>query len=411
MGPKLLLAIHNAYTDNTSGAARSMRTIVEWLAASGFQCEVICTARFDAKPPESIAAHLESLEITPARETLPRRLSKSGAAPLPALSFELAGVPVTMLLTRHNRAESIDRGEFEQMSNLIKHRLKNAPPDLLLTYGSHGVVLEFMRQASQRGIPTIFSLRNYGYEDPGWFTWASQILTCSPYLSGYYRETTGIESEGIVSPINWQDVLSNEESRSFVTFVNPSLAKGAALFARLADMLGSRRPDIPILVVQSAADAASLNSIPGIDFSQYPQIMAAPPVPRPREFFELTRIMLVPSVFAEPFGRVAAEALINGVPPIVSDRGSLPETVGDAGVVLPIPEWINPDNIKVPDENEVKPWFDAVCDIWDNDERYKALSEKGRQEAERLYSEDALKARYLAFFQRVLSEGPSVASR
>ena len=65
-----------------------------------------------------------------------------------------------------------------------------------------------------------------------------------------------------------------------MTFVNPSLHKGLLLFARLADMLGSRRPDIPILVVQSGHSGGSLSAIPGIDFSRYPQIMAAPPVPK-----------------------------------------------------------------------------------------------------------------------------------
>ena len=44
-------------------------------------------------------------------------------------------------------------------------------------------------------------------------------------------------------------------------------------------MLGSRRPDIPILVVQSGQSGGSLNAIPGLDFTKYPQIMAAPPVP------------------------------------------------------------------------------------------------------------------------------------
>ena len=55
----------------------------------------------------------------------------------------------------------------------------------------------------------------------------------------------------------------------------------------------------------------SLNAIPGIDFASYPQIMAAPPVPTPADYFALTRILLVPSVWEEPFGRVAAEAMIN----------------------------------------------------------------------------------------------------
>src|SRR5439155_26148293 len=125
---------------------------------------------------------------------------------------------------------------------------------------------------------------------------------------------------------------------------NPSAHKGLLLFARFADMLGSRRPDIPILVVQSGHTGGSLNAIPGIDFSGYPQIMAAPPVPKPADYFALTRILVVPSVWEEPFGRVAAEAMINGIPPLVSARGSLPDVIGGdfsrggGGRVLPIPD-------------------------------------------------------------------------
>ena len=121
----------------------------------------------------------------------------------------------------------------------------------------------------------------------------------------------GLVSTPIEPPLDWSSVLAPAESRAFVTFVNPSPHKGLLLFARLADMLGSRRPDIPILVVQSGHSGGSLNAIPGLDFSRYPQIMAAPPVPAPADYFALTRILVVPSVWEEPFGRVAAEAMIN----------------------------------------------------------------------------------------------------
>ena len=107
------------------------------------------------------------------------------------------------------------------------------------------------------------------------------------------------------------------------------------LFARLADMLGSRRPDIPILVVQSGHSGGSLNAIPGIDFSRYPQIMAAPPVPTPADYFALTRILVVPSVWDEPFGRVAAEAMINAIPPLVSDRFESPRQNGITSSQIP----------------------------------------------------------------------------
>ncbi len=396
---RVLMAVHNAFTDTTSGAARSMRTIVEWLASEGCECRVLCTARFDARAPASIEEHLASLGIEARPAEVPRRLIRSGAAGRPVLAFECGGVPVTMVLTRHNDWRSPDAEEAEQLVNLCRHILREFRPHILLSYGPHGAVQEMLRLARRHGVRTVFSVRNYGYEDRRWFAHADSVLACSPYLARYYRDRSGVECTGIPSPIRWEDVLAPEESRTFVTFVNPSLEKGAALFARLADMLGSRRPDIPVLVVQSAADASSLNSIPGIDFSRYPQIMAAPPVPRPADFFELTRILLVPSVFHEPFGRVAAEALIDGIPPVVSDRGALPETVAEAGIVLPLPDWLTPSVIRIPDPDEVEPWYEAVCSLWDDDEDYSRRSALARQVASRLYAEEPLRQRYLTYFR------------
>jgi glycosyltransferase involved in cell wall biosynthesis len=55
-----------------------------------------------------------------------------------------------------------------------------------------------------------------------------------------------------------------------------------------------------------------------------------------------TRALLAPSLWQEPAGRVAAEALLNGIPPQVSDRGGLRETCNGAGFYLPIPPEITP---------------------------------------------------------------------
>ena len=95
-------------------------------------------------------------------------------------------------------------------------------------------------------------------------------------------------------------------------------------------------------------------------------------------------MLLVPSVWDEPFGRVAAEAMINGIPPLVSDRGSLPQVVGGdyaaggSGFVRPIPDWLQPTTQKLPSAAEVTPWFDAVCDLWDDPELYASAAECGR---------------------------------
>ena len=170
------------------------------------------------------------------------------------------------------------------------------------------------------------------------------------------------------------------------------------MFARLADMLGSRRPDIPILVVQSATSGGRLNDIPGIDFGRYPHIMAAPATKQPADYFALTKLLLVPSVFHEPFGRVAAEALINGIPPLVSDRGSLPDTVRGAGRVLPLPVWLTPDSTELPTIEEAQPWFDAVSALWDDVREYAEASAAARETATRVYSEAVMRKRYLDYF-------------
>jgi glycosyltransferase involved in cell wall biosynthesis len=402
---RILLAIHNAYTDHTSGAAQSMRILMQWMAQAGHDVRVLGTARFDAKPPASIQQHLAEHGISPRRRPPSKAFLRSvkRVANLgpgrPTLDFTLNDVAVTMLLTRAPRNTPADQFEAKQFVVLLDQILDEFEPDVLVTYGAHPVVQEALRHAQERGALSVFTLRNYGYEDRKYYEHVDHVFTTSPYLTDVYRERIGLRSVGIDSPIEWTDVEAPEEMRRFVTFVNPSLHKGSMLFARLADMLGSARPDIPILVVQSATTAGRLNAIPGLDFTKYPHIMAAPATPRPADFFALTRILLVPSTFAEPFGRVAAEALINGIPPLVSDRGALPQTVDRGGVVLPLPDWLTPKTEQLPSVEETRPWFEAVCELWDDPVRYQEASARARATADERYAETVMRRRYCDYFE------------
>jgi glycosyltransferase involved in cell wall biosynthesis len=399
---RVLLAIHNAYTDNTSGAAHSIRILMNWLSEGGHECRVLSTARFDATPPASIDEHLAQLGVPLKRKPASRAFIRSVRKPAnvmvgrPTVDFTLGTVPVTTLLTRHNRTP--DRVESEQFLFLLDETFESFRPDMLLCYGSHPVVLEAMRRARRRGVITVFTLRNHGYNDRHVYDDVDHVFTTSPYLSEVYREKIGLNSTGIPSPIDWSDVVATEGVHSFLTFVNPSPGKGSLVFARLADMLGSRRPDIPIVVVQSAFGAGSLNTIPGLDFAKYPHIMAAPPLPRPADFFALTKILLVPSVYPESFGRVAAEALVNGIPPLVSDRGALPETVAGAGRVIPLPATLTVSSSDLPSTEAIEPWFDSVCELWDDATAYEEASRRARETAAQLYAEPILRRRYLDYF-------------
>jgi glycosyltransferase involved in cell wall biosynthesis len=176
-------------------------------------------------------------------------------------------------------------------------------------------------------------------------------------------------------------------------------------------MLGLRRPDIPVLVVQSGQSGGSLNAIRGLDFSKYPQIMAAPATDTPAAFFALTRILLVPSVWEEPFGRVAAEAMINRVPPLVSNRGSLPDVLGGdfskggGGRVLPLPDWMTTKSTRLPSEREIEPWFEAVCALWDDATLYETMAARARQIADARYSEHVSRQRHVEYFTSLNAEG------
>jgi glycosyltransferase involved in cell wall biosynthesis len=270
-------------------------------------------------------------------------------------------------------------------------------------------------------VTTVFALRSFGYNEPKFFENVDHVFTCSPFLTDLYRRKVGLMSTPIAPPIEWSTVVAPTESRAFVTFVHPAPHKGLLVFARLADMLGSRRPDIPILVVQSGQSGGSLNAIRGIDFSKYPQIMASPAVETPADYFALTRILLVPSVWDEPFGRVAAEAMINAIPPIVSDRGSLSQVVGGdfseggGGRVLSLPSWLTYKSTRVPGERDVESWYEAVCGLWDDPSLYQAIALRARHLAEARYGEETSRRVHVGYFTSLrpggrVIEGPAGSS-
>jgi glycosyltransferase involved in cell wall biosynthesis len=402
---RFLLVNNHCISDPTAGVTQSLRTIMGWLQDAGHTCHILTTARFESPVTFTIDQHLRACgaDLSPLaddRRSTRRRRDRQ----TPVVRYTASGVPVTLLMTRHNDESRPDRREAARFESLAARLVDELAPDQVIACNAHPMIQRVMALARRRGITTAYALRGFGYYERRWFEHVDHAFTCSQYLTDLYREKVGLASTPIEPPIDWSTVVAPADSRAFVTFVHPAPHKGLLLFARLADMLGARRPDIPILVVQSGQSGGSLNAIPGIDFSKYPQIMAAPAVPQPADYFALTRILLVPSVWDEPFGRVAAEAMINRVPPIVSNRGSLPQVVGGdyaeggGGRVRPIPDWMTFDSTTLPSEREVEPWFDAVRELWDDRTLYDAVAARARAIADARYSEDVSRRKHVDYF-------------
>jgi glycosyltransferase involved in cell wall biosynthesis len=405
---RFLLINNHCISDPIAGVTQSLRTIVEWLADAGHDCRVLTTARFESAVTFTIDEHLARLGVPASALASPARSRDSKpstrAASRPVVRYAVGHVPVTLLLTQHNDERRPDRAEAAQFLALFEQLLREGAPDVLIAANGHPMIFEALRDARRRGITTAFAVRGFGYDYRSYFADVDHVFTCSRFLSDVYREKIGLVSTPLEPPLDWSTVVAPVDSRAFVTYVNPAPHKGLFLFARLADMLGSRRPDIPVLVVQSGQSGGSLNTIPGFDFSRYPQLMAAPPVQTPAEYFALTRLLVVPSVWDEPFGRVAAEAMVNGIPPIVSNRGALPDvvdggaTLGSGGLVCPVPEWMTPTGTRIPTEQEIGPWFEAVSALWDDAELYASVGARGRSIADARYSEAVSRANHVEYF-------------
>jgi len=395
---RFLLINNHCISDSTAGVTQSLRTIMEWLADAGHACHILTTARFEGAVTFTIEDHLKAQGVM-------------HAAGQPVVQYAVKDVPVTLLLTRHNDESRPNRAETKQYLALVDRLLEDFAPDQLIACNGHPMIFEAMSRARARGIVTSFAVRGFGYYEARYFKDVDHAFTCSQFLTDVYRDKVGLVSTPLEPPLDWSSVVAPTESRAFVTFVNPSMHKGLYLFARLADMLGSRRPDIPILVVQSGHSGGSLTAIPGIDFSRYPQIMAAPPVPTPADYFALTRILVAPSVWDEPFGRVAAEAMINAIPPLVSNRGSLPHVVGGdfseggGGRVLPVPQWMTFETRKLPSEQEIEPWYEAVGRLWDDAALYSSMAARARSIAEERYGESASRTKHVDYFTSLKSGG------
>jgi glycosyltransferase involved in cell wall biosynthesis len=411
---RFLLANNHCISDPTAGVTQSLRTIMEWLADAGHTCHILTTARFESPVTFTIEDHLRAQGAEPPRTPVARagRSSKSRrTAGRPVVRYKVGSVPVTLLLTRHTDERRPDRAEAAQYLSLVDTLLHELAPDVLIACNGHPMIFESMQRARARGVTTAFAVRGFGYYERRYFADVDHVFTCSQYLTDVYREKVGLISTPIEPPIDWSAVVAPADARAFVTFVNPSRHKGLLLIARLADMLGSRRPDIPVLVVQSGQSGGALNDIPGIDFRNYPQIMAAPPVDAPAEYFALTRLLLVPSVWPEPFGRVAAEAMINGIPPLVANRGALPSVIGGdferggGGRVLPVPEWMTAESTAVPAESELEPWYAAISSLWDDAALYAAIAARARQIADERYREEVSRRKHVDYFTSLTPGG------
>jgi glycosyltransferase involved in cell wall biosynthesis len=396
---RLLFSSIHSYLDPSSGAAMATRELLELLAVRGMDCRVLSAGVLDYERETTLDDVFATLGL-PAQQ-VQAELSDGRSAKM--IDLTMNGVRVALVPTASSRAErSPDPREGASFLDLADQVFERFRPDVMLTYGGHPVSLELMRRARGRGIAVVFHLHNFGNRDRSAFANATTVLFPSEYSRAYHYRLLGLDGPVIPDPIPLDRVVAENPEPQYVTFINPQIPKGMSVFIRIAMELNRKRPDIPLLIVEGRGTSEALAQLP-VDLSGLSNLHRMANTPDPRDFYRVSRAVLVPSLWRESLGRVPMEALANGIPVLASDRGALPETLGNAGFVFNIPERYTPSSLEIPTAREVAPWVAAIERLWDDPEfeaRHRVLA---RTEARRW--EPARVAEQFEAFFRAFSPG------
>lgn len=213
-------------------------------------------------------------------------------------------------------------------------------PDVIVVQS--GVALARMVVASlDTGRPTAVYLHNVEtHQLGGRLVPDPQLLYLanSHFTAHRWRALAGLQCAVIPPVIRAENYLAGA-SGDKVLFVNPVPIKGVELMFALA----ARCPDLPFLVVESWNLEPAWRDWCRRRAQLLGNIEWLAPVDDMRPVYARSRLLLMPSVWEESFGRTAVEAQLNGMPVLASDRGALPEIVGNAGMVLdphaPVEQW------------------------------------------------------------------------
>jgi glycosyltransferase involved in cell wall biosynthesis len=399
----LLFVSFASYLDDANGASVASRAMMEALARRGFVTEVLCgplrEVNIEIDLPSFLTA--KGLRVNLRSDRSWNELAFRTQPQTPAhLLVYVNGVPIT-ILSGSTRPRAPGEEEQQDFLLLLEDACTRFKPEVVISYGGGSLIREVLRRAKARGAATVFSLHNLRYHDPTTFIDVDAVLVASHFAAKHYLAHLGLRCTVLPNLVDFPRALALNRLPTYVVFVNPTVEKGVGIFARIADELGRTRPDIPFLVVESKGTEADV-AASGLDLLAHGNVFFHEHTSDPRRFWRVARVCLLPSVVDENQPLVAIEAMINGVPVIGSNRGGIPETLGSAGSVVPVPDRLSPLARSLPTAEEVSPWVEAILELWDSPEVYEHASGRALLEARR-WAPETVEPLYEHFFKIVES--------
>jgi glycosyltransferase involved in cell wall biosynthesis len=369
--PRILWITRNCLVDHTSGASLDGREMLTQLVSRGYEIEILGATVFDAG------------EGTP---EVRRRLQKV-AKPTSLLRLPDGVLTHTLVKTASPKAEEMRLCEIDKLFSLYLDRLDRWQPDLVWIYGGRSLDLLVLAEAKRRKISTAFYLVNGSYTGSRWYEDIDLILTDSQATAKFYRRRLGVDVRPIGKFIPKDSFRAVSHERRHVTFINPRPAKGAYLVAQMALALEKRRPDIIFEVVESrglwrdALEAVSART--GTMRESLSNVVVTGNTSAMRPIYKRSRVLLSPSLWWESGNRVLVEAMLNGIPTIVTNRGGPPEMIGEGGITITLPkEFHKPPYKRLLNRGALASFTGVIERLYDDEVEYNRLADRALRVAE-----------------------------
>lgn len=199
---------------------------------------------------------------------------------------------------------------------------------------------------------------------------ADLIISNSNYMRDELLRKRHLNSVNIPPLIEANEAAgqATPSSREYITLVGLDPWKGGGLALKLAGAMPQRQF---LFVTGNRANSrllAQASRLDNIELAGWTDDMS--------EHYLRTRLIIMPSVWSEPFGRVAVEAGRFQIPTIATATGGLPEAIGNGGILLP-------------GESRKSAWAGAIESL-DDEAKYSHLASQAAEHARQFRPERIL---------------------
>lgn len=255
-----------------------------------------------------------------------------------------------------------DRAPAQAAAQMLE---RFGPSVAVVTSGSYAPLAEAFLAV---GTPTIVYLRDVEIADirgvlprgPG-----VRYVSNSRFNATRWAAVGGVKSV-VIPPLVRPERFRTATTRNCVLFVNPVPKKGVELAFRLAQ----DRSDISFEFVECWPLSKHARRRLLAQVSATPNVAWRPAQTDPRHLYCNARVLLVPSMWEESWGRVVTEAHCSGIPALASNRGGLPESVGPGGILVAY-------------DAPFDHWRAALSLMWDDQQKYGDLVIAAQRHARR----------------------------